>query len=215
MALTSEIRDESPEKSREKGHKYEVRRIQILDAAASVFAELGYLRASTGDIAARLGMRQSNLYYYVRSKDEALAEICLAALKNYIHNISDILERQGPFPAKLRAAVSAHLEILTERPDHFVTFLTCRHELPDKSRREVGTITRAYEALLEQLLAEGIAGGELTGRIEPQFAASCLMALCHNPLLYRKIKPGPAFDRAVDDITFLFLNGILPTDKTT
>lgn len=188
--------------------KHAARRTEILDAAASIFAEIGYMRASTGDIAARLGMRQSNLYYYIRSKDEALAEICLLALRDYVHNISEILASSASFPIKLRAAIRAHLDILIERPDHFVTFLTCRHELPDDARREVGVISRNYEELLARLIAEGVHAGEIAKRADPHFTASCLMATCHNPAFYRKAFLGRSIDQLTDEITDLFLNGL-------
>jgi AcrR family transcriptional regulator len=208
MALPSQALEDPPKDAEPKRSKHAVRRSQILDAAASVFAEIGYMRASTGDIAGRLGMRQSNLYYYFRSKDEALAEICVVALEGYIRRITEILDGEAPFADKLRAAVRAHLLVLIERPDHFVTFLTCRHELPDEARREVGLITREYEALVERLITEGIENGDVVDQVDPRFAASSLLALCHNPVLYRKDFLGRSLAAVANDISNIFLGGI-------
>ncbi len=200
---------EAPGKGTFKAANHARRRAEILDAAAAVFAEVGYMRASTSAIAARLGMRQSNLYYYFSSKDEALAEICIVALDGYIRRMTAILDGEGNFEEKLRLTLRAHLHILTQRPEHYVTFLTCRHDLPDGARREVGKITRAYEALVERLMAEGVANGEVSARCDVKFAASSLFALCHNPAIYRDGVAEDNLDRLADTIADLFLNGVV------
>jgi AcrR family transcriptional regulator len=50
----------------------EVRRNQILDAAAAVFAEKGFHRATTKDIAGRAGIAEGTIYNYFDSKDDLL-----------------------------------------------------------------------------------------------------------------------------------------------
>ena len=55
--------------------RWERRRREVLDAAATAFAEKGYLGASIKDIADRLGVRQASLYYYFPSKEAALAAL--------------------------------------------------------------------------------------------------------------------------------------------
>ena len=67
-------------KAARKKEKYRRRQNEVFDAAAAVFAEKGYHGASTSDIAAKLGIAQSSLYYYFKSKDEALEMICLENL---------------------------------------------------------------------------------------------------------------------------------------
>jgi AcrR family transcriptional regulator len=189
------------------------KRAAIMDAAASVFAEAGYSGASTGTIAARLGMTQSNLYYYFRSKDDALEEICLVALDGYIRGAKAILASRAPFRRRLLETVQSHLAILTQRPDHFVTFLTCRQELPEAGRHRVGRITREYESLVERLIAEGRASGEIGAEVDPAFATSCLLALCHNPAIYRRAFLGRDFETLTNDLAALFLDGIAPGGK--
>jgi AcrR family transcriptional regulator len=50
----------------------EARRNQILDAAAAVFAEKGFHRATTKDIAGRAGIAEGTIYNYFDSKDDLL-----------------------------------------------------------------------------------------------------------------------------------------------
>ena len=61
--------------------RWERRYREVLDAAATAFAEKGYLGASMKDIADRLGVRHASLYYYFPSKEAALAAICDSRLE--------------------------------------------------------------------------------------------------------------------------------------
>lgn len=54
------------------GKAAEIRREEILDAAAALFAEKGYVQTSTGDIMNRVGIAKGTLYYHFSSKEEIL-----------------------------------------------------------------------------------------------------------------------------------------------
>jgi AcrR family transcriptional regulator len=55
-----------------RGQLIEARRNQILDAAVAVFAEKGFHRATTKDIAGRAGIAEGTIYNYFDSKDALL-----------------------------------------------------------------------------------------------------------------------------------------------
>src|SRR5687767_1112942 len=82
---------------------------EVVDAAATAFAEKGFLGASTRDIADSLGIRAASLYYYLPSKDAALAAVCELGVREFIENLRGILARQEPAADKLHAAVANHL----------------------------------------------------------------------------------------------------------
>ena len=86
--------------------RWERRYREVLDAAATIFAEKGYAGASTRDIAERLGIRQASLYYYFPSKEAALAAICEIGVKDFIANLESIIAQPLPVAAKLRAAIA-------------------------------------------------------------------------------------------------------------
>jgi AcrR family transcriptional regulator len=186
----------------------EMKRASIRDAAASVFARKGYLGASTSDIAERLGMTQSNLYYYFRSKDEALEDVCRTAIEGYLEQLTALLAGPGGVERKLRAAVRAHLRTLGERPDLYVTFLTCRQYLPEAARTEVAATMRAYDQALEALVATAVADGTFRADTDPALAVSTLLAMCNNPALPRRALFGRTTDELGDGFVDLFLRGV-------
>lgn len=55
--------------------KTEARRQAIVQAAAEVFREVGYERASMSEIAARLGGSKATLYSYFKSKEELMGAV--------------------------------------------------------------------------------------------------------------------------------------------
>ena len=67
---------------------------QVIRSAASVFAEKGFHGASTKDIAERMGIKQGSLYYYFKSKEEALEEVCLFGIQDYVERMDEIIEHQ-------------------------------------------------------------------------------------------------------------------------
>ena len=85
------------------------RTIQAILAAASVFSEKGFHGATTKDIAERLGIKQGSLYYYFRSKEEALEEVCLFGIQDYVQRMDEIAGSDQPFEAKLMAVLTSHL----------------------------------------------------------------------------------------------------------
>ena len=73
--------------------KYQQNKRAAIRAAAAVFARKGFHGASTTDIAGEMGIKQGSLYYYFKSKEEALAEVCLYGIRDYVQRMEEIAGR--------------------------------------------------------------------------------------------------------------------------
>ncbi len=60
-----------------------VREQEIIDAAQRVFAEFGYKKVTMDDVAARLNITRSALYYYYKSKEELFVAVGEYDFRNY------------------------------------------------------------------------------------------------------------------------------------
>src|SRR5262245_27163209 len=82
---------------------------EIIDAAASVFAERGFHGASTQAIADVLGMRQASLYCYFSSKEAALQLVCEKGVDGFLENADAIVATDAPPLEKLAQLIASHL----------------------------------------------------------------------------------------------------------
>jgi AcrR family transcriptional regulator len=196
----------SPERSPRWTRRFE----EAVDAAAAIFCERGYQGASTRDIADRLGIRQATLYYYFSSKEAALAEVCRRGVEDYVERLRVIAAGEGSVREKLRLAVESHLSPLRAEPqsDYTRVFVRHRHELPETARRAIGATARRYETLLEKLLVEGVARGELRRDLDPRLGALAFLGLCNSVTVWYGHRRGPSLEKIIDEYGILFLDGV-------
>lgn len=170
-------------------------RQQLVDAAASLFAERGYAATSTRRIAERAGMRQASMYYYFAGKEEILLELLQASIRPTLDRASDYLDEPDARRA-LYALARADVETLLAEPHNigtmylspeiageaFAPFREARDELigiygelatritPDADAQFLGTCCIQLVDVVVRFRQEGTVPGDLPERI----AAACL-----------------------------------------
>lgn len=190
--------------------RYASRHREVVDAAATAFAEKGFDGASTRDIAERLGIRAASLYYYLPSKDAALAAICELGVREFIENLRGILAGRVPAAEKLRAAVANHLAPLRSHPagDYIRVFLRHRHQLPDGPRHAVAKLAADYQGLIEQIFVEGVASGEFRSDLDPKLATLALLGLCNSVIGARSLPRGTSIDDFIEEYSKIAAYGV-------
>jgi len=159
--------------------RYQQQRLEATRAAATVFAEKGFHGASTGDIASALGIKQGSLYYYFKSKDEALLEVCLLGLRDYAARMDVIAASDQPFEAKLLATISSHLFSYRERNEALKVYNNERLYLSDEHRKNLKKQGTAYRQSLEGIFENGVKDGVLRRDIDCHFAALTVIGMCN------------------------------------
>jgi TetR/AcrR family transcriptional regulator, cholesterol catabolism regulator len=159
--------------------RYRHQRQEAIKAAASVFAEKGFHGASTRDIAERLGIKQGSLYYYFRSKEEALGEVCLFGIEDYVRRMERIAKSDQPFEAKLLATLTSHLSSYREKNEALKVYNDERLYLPEEKRRVLKQLGSGYRQLLEGIFEEGIRQGVIRNSIDCHFAAQAVIGICN------------------------------------
>ncbi|MEM9172071.1 MAG: TetR/AcrR family transcriptional regulator [Pseudomonadota bacterium] len=157
--------------------RYETRKLAAVRAAASVFAERGFHGASTKLIAESLGIKQASLYYYFKSKQQALAEVCLYALEDYVERLTLIDQSPQPFAAKLLAVFNAHLAAYREKNEALKVYNDERLYLPEDARTEIHQLGSGYRQLLESMFERAVADGDLRADVDCHFAAQAVIGI--------------------------------------
>lgn len=152
---------------------------EIMEAAARVFERRGYHGATTQDIAEELGIRQATLYYYFRSKEVALEQVCLLGVEIYVQRAEAIAARTGKAAERLQALIHNHLAPLSDQPAYVRVFIHERRYLPDDARHKVGKLARRYESVFEAVIKDGIKAGEFRRDAQPKLAALAVLGMCN------------------------------------
>jgi AcrR family transcriptional regulator len=159
--------------------RYEIQRQQAIRAAASVFADKGFHGASTRDIAEKLGIKQGSLYFYFKSKEEALGEVCLFGIADYVERMNSIAETDQPFDAKLMATITSHLTSYREKNEALKVHNDERLYLPEEKRVTLKMLGSNYRQQLEGIFEEGIESGAIRDSVDCHFAAQAVIGMCN------------------------------------
>ena len=161
------------------GNRYQQHRFEAIRAAAAVFAEKGFHGSSTKDIAERLGIQQGSLYYYFKSKDEALGEVCLYGIADYASHMEQIAASDQPFAAKLMATVTSHLSSYREKNEAMKVHNDERLYLPEEKRHKLKQLGSKYRQRLEGIFEDAVRDGVLQESTDCHFAAQAVIGMCN------------------------------------
>ena len=159
--------------------KYEQHRQDAIRSAAAVFAEKGYHGTSTKDIAGHLGIKQGSLYYYFKSKEEALVEVCLYAMRDYAQQMQTIAASEQHFEAKLIATVTSHVSKYREQNGALKVYHAERLYLPEGKREKLYQLGSGYRQQLEAIFEQGIESGAVRKSTDCRFAAQTVIGMCN------------------------------------
>ena len=147
------------------------RRREIVRAAVTVFAERGYFSARMRDVAARADVADGTLYLYFKGKEDLLVSILEEYADAFLLRARrDVAACDDP-RERLRSVVRRHLVSLeNDRPLAQVFQIELRH-----TRRFLRQVAKGrvagYLALLQEIVADGVARGCFRGDIPPEVAA--------------------------------------------
>jgi AcrR family transcriptional regulator len=194
--------------------KTEAKRLAILKAAADVFREVGFERASMSEIRARTGGSKATLYNYFPSKEKLFFEVMYQATELELATITETLNPDADdlkqellhFGQRVLAALYTPEAIAIRR----LAIAESRHSNIGRVVFEGATVPT--EKQVAEFLRKGMKRGALR-TVDPKIAAMHLLSLLESELLQRlllgvisSVKPealNGAARRAVD----AFLSG--------
>ena len=183
------------------------RSVEIIEAAAQVFAERGYHGATTQDIADILHIRQASLYYYVPSKEAALELVCIQGVAGFFETAQAVAAGPGTARERLSGLIRAHMAPILDRGNFVRVFLTQRQFLPNRSRRRVGKWSRGLEKIFETVIRDGMRRGEFRADLDPRLATLAILGLA-NAVAAWYGKEDASIERIGGEFVSLVLDGL-------
>ena len=160
--------------------KYAQKKIAAIEAAAKVFADKGFHGATTQDIASEMGIKQGSLYYYFKSKEQALQDVCEYGFRNHVLRMEKICAKKQPFEAKMQMIITSHLSNYRQKNNAMKVHNEERLYLPKDSRSFLKQLGTHYRRLLEITLSEGIEQGVVRADIDTHFIAYSVIGICNS-----------------------------------
>ncbi|MDT9000733.1 TetR/AcrR family transcriptional regulator [Paucibacter sp. APW11] len=142
------------------GAKAEQRVRDILRVGRQVFAERGYERATTTEIAKQLGISEATVFTYFHSK----RELCMRVIGDWYDEIIDAIEtglpREAPVREQLEFVVHTHLRLFLIQGTGLCALVLSEGRTKGQEFGDAFVeLQRRYTAPLMELLARGQAQG--------------------------------------------------------
>lgn len=134
-------------------------REKVLAAAVQLFAEYGYHAAPLRDIARIAGIQAASIYYHYTNKQALLVEIMETHMRQLNTNLEHIVLQQGSVQQRLHAAIANHIRLHTTYKSEFFIIDTEIRALEGENRNHILSLRDQYEALIQDLLQEGMDQG--------------------------------------------------------
>ena len=186
---------------------YEHKHLAAIRAAAAVFAAKGYHGSSTRDIAERLGIKQGSLYYYFKSKEDALAEVCLYGMQDYVERMNRIAASDQPFAAKLTATITSHITKYREKNEALHVYHAERLYLPRARRSQLYELGSGYRKQLESIFENAVRNGEIHEDTDCSFASHAVIGICNGWGEFIARNPDSDLSEIIEKCVELLLNG--------
>lgn len=160
------------------GRKRRTTRQRLFEAAVTLIAEQGFSATTVDEIAERAGVAKGTVYYNFSSKSELFeallqhgGELLTTSLRSAAE---EAVERDGSRLAALDAMVGAGVTFVARHPALTRLYVA---ELWRTSRAWRETLTRSRQqavAVLESVLKEAVAAGDLPADIDAPLTASVM-----------------------------------------
>src|SRR6201996_550049 len=146
------------------GRKPQQRVKEILEAGRDVFSEKGYERATTAEIAQRLGISEATVFSYFRGKRELCARVIGDWYDEIIEAIESGLPRDGNVRQQFAFIVRMHLRLMLVNGTDLCALVLSEGRARHHELSEALTeLQRRYTTPLMRVLARGQETGQIRG----------------------------------------------------
>jgi AcrR family transcriptional regulator len=176
-------------------------RPRIVEVAERLFRQIGFQKTTVADIAVDLHMSPANIYRFFTAKSEINEAVCMDLLSKIEAEAEKIAASRGT------AAQKIHNLFGSVENAHHKLFMFDRklHDLIEAAISEnwaiMGGHTERMAAILEQIIASGMASGEFpAGDAAPasRLVSTACIRFCHPRLIVEyEQEPEPTLDQMI------------------
>ncbi|CAN5459781.1 TetR/AcrR family transcriptional regulator [soil metagenome] len=138
---------------RPRANNYQERRSEILDAAASIFAERGFDGTSTSAIALKCGVSKALLYHYFASKEEILFEMLVTHCQFLVASAQRALRETDSGEEQLASVVGELISLYMSSQDKHIALMNNLKSLSEEQQKEIKKLERTLVQIIKGIVA--------------------------------------------------------------
>src|SRR3989442_8495326 len=188
-------------------------RESILAVAVQLFAEMGYHAAPLREIARIAGIQAASIYYHYPNKQALLVEIMETHMQRLNMNLERILREYSDPKQRLRAAIANHIRLHTTYKAEFFIIDTEIRALEGENRAAIIALRDRYEALLHELLRDGMERGVFRQN-DVKVASYAIIAMCTEVATWFRPNGRLSVQQVIDIYTQMITRGLLVVPET-
>ncbi len=178
-------------------------RQRLLRVAAELFAEKGYHATGMTELGEAAELGRGAIYYHIGSKEQLLYDVCSRHVLEMVAFGEQLLLEGGPVVDRLRRLSRILLRTIADNQSEVTVFFReVRSLTGERNQRLIGARDR-FEAIWQQLLDEGVSGGEL--RSGGPLLVKGLLGLHNYTYLWLRADE----QTSPEDVADLFLDAVL------
>jgi TetR/AcrR family transcriptional regulator, cholesterol catabolism regulator len=170
------------------GTRVRGRKADVIRAAAQLFSERGYHGTSMQHLGEALGLLRGSLYAHIGSKEELLFDVVDEGAEAFLARGREAAAREGSASKRLEALLVGHIETASQQLEAATVFLNEWRYLGDTRRALVQEKRDAYEQIVRDIIAGGIAAGEFRSDLDVPLAARLVLSAAN--WTYSWYRPG-------------------------
>ncbi len=201
-----------------------LRQVELLDAAAHAFTEMGFAATTIDSVSDLIGVTKGSVYYYYRSKTDLFFAVHRRAMQLNLDALTPLAEDATVSPPqRLWNMARAHTHLMMEHlPYQRVTVQGVELHLAGRTtagqRAELEDLVRQrdrYESLFRSVIEAGMATGDFRSGVPALLAKPLLGALNWTTMWYRPRAGESEADREaiarnIADFTVASMQPLLP-----
>jgi AcrR family transcriptional regulator len=200
------------EKERRKEREFNLRRTEILEQAARIFAAKGFHSATVAEIANASGFAIGTLYQIFKSKEKLYAAVLTEKLEMMYAGIRKAVEEEPDPLNKIEVLVTSHFRFVENNTEFCSIFIRGDHlslsegsmELRERMIKDYAV----YVSFIEGVMSKGIVSG-LLKEMDPRLMADALMGIINSYASKWLIAAeGSSLTGNVQPVVDIFLGGV-------
>ncbi|WP_019808894.1 TetR/AcrR family transcriptional regulator [Saccharomonospora halophila] len=152
-------------------------RERVHEAAVELFATRGFHGTGIRDLARASGVSTASLYHYMGAKEDLLAGIMRACLRDLLDAATDVADTVADPRERIRRLVTGHVDAHARMPRETRIVDHELHALPREVREEVVSLRDGYERVWSDTIAEGVEAGVFR-TAHPHVTRIALLQMC-------------------------------------